>query len=148
MSATLADAIVDRLTATLPSQVSVYDTIVPGQPPADPQPPGAGFYCVVHSLDRKRTALAIDGVSRDTSSRVQVTSTAWFELSEASPGQDARALSELVQSALLDWVPDIDGQVSSQVVLYDSHEGSDESTPDRHVAFAVDIFSTYGTRIS
>jgi hypothetical protein len=136
---TLADTILAAVTAAVPGDVRVFDTIVPGVAPAR--------YVMMYIPAGQRSAQAVDGVSDCVSLDFQVTSVA----SSSDPSYSAamcRWLAAAVRDALTDLVVTADGVAAGRIV----HRGSqgprpDEATPDKKV-FATDQFTLETVRVS
>jgi len=122
---TAADAILTAVRAGLPSDVTVYDTIVPGI--ASPR------YVVLYVPDELRTDSGIVGVSTDLSATFQATTVAAND-SAAYAAAMCRWLSQQVREILTDLRIAPSGMSAAQI----RHEGSqhprpDETTPDKKV---------------
>lgn len=134
MSLDVTNAVLERLTAALPSDVTVYDGTVPGLPTAR-------YVCVYGGIGT-RTPDSIDGVSRMQTFDIQVTSV-------AVNGPQCRWIAEHVRDAITDFIPLVDGMVASMFRHSVSRRPvPDESVADRHLMFAVDTFSIYLNRIN
>jgi hypothetical protein len=134
VSADLTAAVLERLTDQFPPGVAVFDTDVPGVAPTR--------YVVVFGDVGKRSSDAIDGVSRQVEFRVTAMCVSPSTL-------ECRRFAQGAQDALIDWTPSVDGLVCSQVSHYDRQPAKrDESIAERHISFAVEIFSLYANRVS
>jgi len=137
----IADAVVARLTtwaAARPGLISVYDTTIPGQPPADPS--GLGMYVVVYERTTLRST-AVDSLHRDASGEVTVISAAWNVNASSSAAQPCRWLVTQVQSQLVDWVPTVTGLRCGPLVQVGNPQPMPEETlTDRHLIYASDQF--------
>lgn len=137
----LADAVLERLTGALPDDIGVFDSTVPGIPPAR--------YVVLYCDTGRLTADCADGVSRELDFRLQVTSVAVLNDSVLQAAPMARWIAELVRTSLTDWRPAVDGLVIGPLVHLNSRQPTpDETVADRHLVFAIDQFSTIADRIS
>jgi hypothetical protein len=152
VSATFSEWVFDRLTVWASLQaslVTVHHVQVAGVPRVDPST-GVGRYLVVQPINKRRTAGAVDGASRDMSATVQVTSTAWFNNSAASPAVAADRLADAAENEILDVVPDVDGWSGTcpvqQVFRQDGRP--DESTSDRKLIYSVGQYQVMADRIS
>ncbi len=132
MSADVTAAAVALLTAAFPAApnlIPVFDTDIPGQPPTR--------YAVVYGDVGKRSIAAMDGASRDRNFVVQVTCV-------SDDPSECRRIMQGAQDALLDVTPAVDGLICSRFQHYDRRAPRrDESVPDRHVTFGVEMFSLY-----
>lgn len=136
---TLAEAVLATIRAAVPGDVAVYDSLIPGVPPAR--------YVVVYLDNGSRSAVSVDAVSDAVHVSFQTTSVA----SNSNPAYSAvycRWLAGAVQNALIDLIITVDGWAPARII----HEGSqqaqpDELTPDKKV-FATDQFSLETVRIS
>jgi hypothetical protein len=132
VSLTVTDAVLARLTAILPGDVTVYDGQVPGVPTAR--------YVCVYGDPGQRTPDAIDGVSRMQTHSVQVTSVAVNLL-------QCEWVATQVRDGLTDWIPAVDNTAPGMFRHSLSRRPApDESVADRHLMFAVDQFSIYLNR--
>lgn len=136
MNEDISAAVVARLVSVLPGDVTVYD----GKVDSDPPPRYVAVWGDIGTI----RALAIDGVSRDASYSIQVTSVVTAPMDAA----DCRWLARQVRNAIADWRPVADdlsvpGQFAHDI---SRRPVDDESIPDRHVMFAVDLFSLAGIR--
>lgn len=129
MSSDVTAAAVALLTAAFPVGISIYDTDVPSEP--------TPRYAVVYGDVGKRSIAAMDGASRDRNFVIQVTCV-------SDDPMECRRIMQGAQDALLDQVPVVTGLICNQFQHYDRRAPRrDESVPDRHVTFGVEMFSLY-----
>jgi hypothetical protein len=152
VSATFAEWVFDRLTtwaALQSSLVTVHHIQVAGTPRVDPST-RVGRYLVVSPVSKRRTSGGVDGVSRDVSATVQVTSAVWFDASAATPAVAADRLADAAENEILDVVPDIDGWSGTcpvQQVMFQPGR-NDESTADRKLVYSLGQYQVAADRIS
>jgi hypothetical protein len=143
-------AALPRLTAWAASQasvISIYDTTIPGIPPADPVT-GLGRYVVVAERTKLRSS-GVDSVSRDASGELLLTMAVWSDVSGDSMAAACRWLVEGVQSQLVDWTPSVPGLNCGQLQQVGNPQPSPEETlTDRHLMYATDQYSYLADRIS
>lgn len=137
-AATAAEAILTIASAALPTDVVVYDTIVPGIAPPK--------YVVFYIPDELRRDVGIIGVSDELTATFQVTCVA----SNTSPAYSAamcRWLTRTIRELYTDRQITADGMLPAVI----RHEGSqsprpDEATPDKKV-YSTAQFSYQTARI-
>lgn len=146
----VANAVLERLrvwAASESSLVSVFDTTIPGIPPADPAS-GLGRYLIVSERTTVR-ALGIDAVSSSAGGQIYVTAAAWYVDRPDSAAPACRYLVDQVQRQLVDWTPEVAGLVCAPFRQIGNPTPSpDESLTDRHLIFAADQFEYDAIRIS
>lgn len=136
---TFADGILAALRASVPTGVSVYDTIVPGVPSAR--------YVIAYIPPGMRSVGGVDGVADQVTLQFSTTTVASNPDASYSAAE-CRWLQGTVQNTLVDLIVTADGHAAAQVV----HRGCqnprpDEATPDKKV-YATDQFSLQTVRIS
>lgn len=135
MSADVTAAVLDRLRATLPADVTVYDGQVLANPPQR--------YVVVYGDIGSRVSTSTDGESRDQSYAVQCTCAV---IAPYGAG-DCRFLASKVRDLLTGWKPTTDDVAPGQFEhTVNRRPVADESVPDRHVWESVQQFSLLADR--
>jgi hypothetical protein len=137
---TVTDAALAVIQAAVPAGVTVYDGAVPGIPPAR--------YVVLYGDTGWRTSTGWDGLARDESYTIQVTTVASAGDSLMSAGPLCRALAQRVRDALVDVVLTVPGLICGPVTHSLSNPPQvDEAVKDRPTVYAVDQFSILATRV-
>ena len=137
-NATAADAILAAAKAALPTDVAVYDTIVPGIAPPR--------YVVFYIPDELRRDIGIIGVSDELTATFQATCVASNTSAAYSAGM-CRWLTRTVRDLYTDLQITADGMLPATI----RHQGSqsprpDEATPDKKV-YSTAQFSYQTARI-
>jgi hypothetical protein len=153
VSASFGEWVFDQLSSwagVQSSRVSVYQLQVAGQPPVDPVTLVGRYLVVQGGSNPRRTPGAVDGVSRDVSATVTVTSAAWFNSSMASPALAASRLADSVENLIVDVIPDVDGWAGCSPVqqVMEPTIRTDESTADRKLVYLVGQYSVLADRFS
>jgi hypothetical protein len=139
VAATVANAVVERLAATLPDD-TIYSGIVPDAP-VGPR------YLVVYADTGTRSSESICGASNLLTVRVQVQS---IVFGDGLPLADMCGwLSKAVRDALTDWTPAADDATSLAPMRHDLSltPRRDEQITARPTVYAVDQFHVDGTYI-
>lgn len=135
MNDNVTDAVVARLVARLPADIKIYDGIVNDSPPAR--------YVIVYGDIGRRSSSTVDGLSRDQTYSVQCMGVVTAPMSTGH----CRWVCTAIREALTDWRPDAADVVPGQFVHETSRRPVDnETVPDRHVLFGVELFSLFADR--
>jgi hypothetical protein len=128
-----ADVILATLRSALPSDVAVYDAMVPGSPPAR--------YVILFCGNGLRESSSVLGTSADLTQTFQVTSVTSRPDTASTPAPLTRWLQAKVRESLTDKRFDVDGLACGLVRHVQSLPPVvDEDVKDRPTVYAVDQF--------
>jgi hypothetical protein len=135
-----AEVILDALRSALPSDVAVYDAMVPGTPPAR--------YVILFCGNGLRESSSVIGTSADLTQTFQVTSVTSRPDTASTPAPLTRWVQAKVREALTDRRFDVDGLVCGLVRHVQSLPPVvDEDVKDRPTVYAVDQFEFLADRL-